>query len=277
MNELSISFVKYTGSGNDFVIIDDREDVITDVVYQEITELICNRNFGIGGDGIMVIKPSSDHDFRMLYFNSDGSPAGMCGNGGRCLADYYMRLTEKTTTKFITKSGTYTGKLLKNGHVQLGLIDPYDLDLEPKVGFEATYLNTGTQHLVVTVSNLAQTDVAASGRNLRFHQGLVSKGGANINFIQKVDNASIAIRTYEKGVEGETLACGTGTVAGAIVAYLKGLVAETPVKVKVKSGEWMEVGFTKDLKKVTLTGPVSLMFSGNMNLVKSENQWKFNS
>lgn len=267
----TIKFKKYTGAGNDFVLIDDRDDKISDSIFSEMTPVLCDRNFGIGGDGLMVIKPSSTHDFRMLYLNSDGSLAGMCGNGGRCISAFFSVLTGKTEVSFETLSGTYSAQITTT-EVALSMIDPYDF-AETNIP-DAFYLNTGTQHLVVMKTNLIELDVLSEGRKLRNSDFAKSKKGANVNFIQKIDESSIRIRTYEKGVEAETLACGTGTVAGAITAYQNGIVTQKPVIVKVHSGQLLTVNFNDEFKNVILSGPADYLFSGECNLKKNDqNTW----
>lgn len=269
----TIKFEKYTGAGNDFVLIDDRDDKFPDSLFSEWAPTLCDRNFGIGGDGLMVIKPSSTHDFRMLYLNSDGSLAGMCGNGGRCISAFFSVLAGKTEVRFETLSGTYSAHV-STGGVALSMIDPFDFT---ETGLpESYYLNTGTQHLVVLKANVDELDVFSEGRKLRYSEFAKSKNGANVNFIHKTNESSIRIRTYEKGVENETLACGTGTVAGAIVAFQTGLVTQKPVSVKVQSGQFLTVDFDKEFKNVILSGPADFLFSGQCNLQKDEkNKWVF--
>lgn len=269
MMHLNLNFEKYTGAGNDFILVDDRQDLIQDSVFSEIALLLCDRNFGIGGDGLMVIKPSSTLDFRMLYLNSDGSLAGMCGNGGRCISACFSILTGKTQIRFETLSGTYSARV-DGCQVALTMIDPFDFS---DTGIpDSFYLNTGTQHLVVLAKNLETLEVYSEGKKLRYSEFAKSKKGANVNFIEGIDDQSIRIRTYEKGVENETLACGTGTVAGAITAFRQGLVKSRPVNVKVQSGQILTVHFNDDFKDVVLTGPADFLFSGTVHLQKDEKQ-----
>ncbi|MCA0446678.1 MAG: diaminopimelate epimerase [Bacteroidetes bacterium] len=266
---ITLKFEKYTGAGNDFVLIDDRDDKVSDQTFSEMAPVLCDRNFGIGGDGLMVIKSSLTHDFRMLYLNSDGSLAGMCGNGGRCISAFFSVLTGKEIVRFETLSGTYSAQVTRN-QVALSMIDPFDFS---ETGIQDTYyLNTGTQHLVILKKDLENFDVFSEGKKLRYSDFAKSKNGANVNFIEGVDCNSIRIRTYEKGVENETLACGTGTVAGAIIAYRQGIVKTRPVSVKVQSGQLLTVDFNDDFKEVILTGPADFLFSGACQLQKENNQ-----
>lgn len=257
-----IDFVKYSGAGNDFILVDDRNLNHPDAVYSEICPKFCDRHFGVGSDGLMVIRPSEKYDFTMLYFNPDGSRAGMCGNGGRCISAYFSRLTGKTEIRFETLSGVYFAVIQQDG-VALTMIDPFDFT-DPGLD-SSLYLNTGTQHLVVFKPSVDLVPVDQEGRKLRFSAFADSKKGVNVNFVEITGPDSIKIRTYEKGVEAETLACGTGTVAGAIAAFRAGLISSQPVQVTVRSGKVLTVGFSPEFKNVVLSGSAEFIYSGTMS------------
>lgn len=263
---ITIKFEKYTGAGNDFVIIEDLANRCSDDFYQNLTPICCDRHFGIGGDGVMVIRKSDTCDFKMMYWNPDGSIAGMCGNGGRCIAMMYYRYFKKENLTFETRSGMYSAKILSDEVVELSMIDPYDFEKTPYLAEHSAYINTGTQHLVLPIQHIDQINVVEQGKLHRNSPFALNKGGANINFIEKQNASTIKIRTYEKGVEDETLACGTGTVAAAIVAFKNQLIDQKPVQVIVRSGEKLVVNFDNQYKNVTLTGQAKFLFSGEVTV-----------
>lgn len=265
----TIKFEKYTGAGNDFVIVEDVKNKHNDEFYQNIASLLCNRNFGIGGDGLMVIRSSEKQDFKMMYWNSDGSIAGMCGNGGRCISMMYHNYFQKDRFSFETRSGIYSSRIINDQQVELTMINPFDFEDRTPLTENSGYVNTGTQHVVIFERNIEHLNVFETGKKYRNSEFALSKGGANINFVEAVDHHSIKVRTYEKGVEDETLACGTGTVASAILSFKKGIVSEKPVEVTVKSGEKLFVNFDQVFQNVTLTGQAKFLFSGE---IKLENQ-----
>lgn len=263
---VNFSVHKFTGAGNDFVLIDDRENRFSDDWYATITPLLCNRFHGIGGDGLMVLRSSDRFDFRMHYLNSDGSLAGMCGNGARCLSEFFFLLTGTDRARFETRSGEYFAERKGTAQVALSLIKPFDFADVPGQDSETCYVNTGTQHLVVKVSGLDEIPVETDGRKLRYSEFAHSKGGSNVNFIEITGPGSLRIRTYEKGVEGETLACGTGTVAAAFAAFRKGWIAQPIVQVTVKSGSLLTV-YLQD--RPILEGPADYLFSSHLSLQKN--------
>lgn len=269
----TISFEKYTGAGNDFVIIEDVKNLHDDEFYQNIAALLCDRNFGIGGDGLMVIRSSDSQHFKMMYWNSDGSIAGMCGNGGRCISMMYHRYFQKKEFSFETRSGIYSSKILDDQTVELTMINPFDFIDETPLSKESGYVNTGTQHIVIFESKIESLNVFEIGRNFRNSEFALSKGGANINFVEVSDSHSIKVRTYEKGVEAETLACGTGTVASAILAFRKNKVHKKPIEVTVKSGEKLLVDFDQNYQNVILTGQAKFLFSGEIKINHDSNHF----
>lgn len=270
-----INFEKFTGAGNDFILINDFEYKLSDDFYQDVCSLLCSRGFGIGSDGLMVIRKSDKYDFKMMYWNPDGSIAGMCGNGGRCISMLYSKNTGKKQISFETRSGIYSAKILAADQVELTMINPFDFIDETPAPQPSGYANTGTQHWVISETDLENLDVNSVGRKWRNHQFALSKGGSNINFVKPTGQNSIKVRTYEKGVEAETLACGTGTVAAALISYRKAIISQKPVQVQVQSGEILTVGFDDQFQNVTLTGQAKFLFSGTCQVQKLGNQWRF--
>ena len=267
-----INFHKMVASGNDFVVIDNRRLFLKSL--KAFAKRVCQRNFGVGADGVLLMerpKKSSEADIKMRIFNSDGSEAEMCGNGARAAA-LYARKVLGFDQKFImeTKAGLVSC-VIKTWTVQVQLTAPFDYKAISKLKTSEGelpyyYINTGVPHVVSVVeSGLSDVDVAELGREVRFHKKFQPKG-ANVNFIQKSSARTLKIRTYERGVEDETLACGTGSVASAIVASLNGLVKQ-PVEVKTKSGEVLKINFDLEgetISNVTLEGNAEITFEGSI-------------
>ena len=264
---MDIPFWKMHGAGNDFILVDDRAGTFP-AADREWLERIAARRTGVGCDGIILIQPSGQADFRMRFFNPDGREAEMCGNGARCVARLAHELgLAPGRMVFETAAGAVRAEIL-GGPVRLQMTAPHGWRAEAPVDFGgATYVrhfvDTGVPHAVVPVADLAALDVAAFGAAVRYHPDY-APAGTNADFIDITGPSSLAIRTYERGVEGETLACGTGIVAGALIAGRLGLVAP-PVRVTPASGDQIEVDFrlTEDgADDVTLLGPAVTVFRG---------------
>ncbi len=263
-----LTFTKMNGAGNDFVMVDNR-DLRYDLDQAAIARL-CDRHRGVGADGLIAVEPpQGDADFRMRYYNADGGEAEMCGNGARCFARFASRVSGQTgEVKFETMAGVISAKL-HHGLVELAMSVPKDLapgtKLPVKEGkLTVHFVDTGVPHAVVFVDDLAAVDVVGQGSALRYHEHFKPKG-TNANFVAK-RGSDIAIRTYERGVEGETLACGTGVVAAALILNQVEEVA-SPIGVWVQGGDRLEVGFERDgrgYRKVTLTGPADFVFDGHV-------------
>ena len=264
-----LTFTKMNGAGNDFVMVDNR-DLRYELDRQAIAR-ICDRHRGVGADGLIAVEPpQKDGDFRMRYYNADGGEAEMCGNGARCFARFASRVSGQTgEVKFETMAGIISARL-HHGMVELGMSVPQGLalgaELEVK-GHKLTvhFVNTGVPHAVVFVDDLKGTDVLGLGAAIRYHEHFAPKG-TNANFVGRQEGRDIAIRTYERGVEGETLACGTGVVASALILNQREDVA-SPIGVWVKGGDRLEVGFERDggeYRNVTLTGPADFVFDGHV-------------
>jgi diaminopimelate epimerase len=266
---MTLEFVKMTGAGNDFIVADNRGATIS-LTREQVTRL-CHRQFGIGADGLMLLVPctSGKADWAWQFWNSDGSDAEMCGNGARCFARFIQRAVgwTKPTVSFETAAGVIRAEF-HGERVTVSLTAPHSLRLRERVPtsageLEVSSLNTGVPHAVVFVPDADQAMVLALGAELRQHEHFKPRG-TNVNFAQVKGPNHIRVRTYERGVEGETLACGTGVTAAALIsARLKGF--KSPVKVQVQGGDLLEVGFREDngeFGDVALTGPADFAFTG---------------
>ena len=269
-----MEFWKLQGSGNDFVIIDDRENSLENFLKEkglskeEFVKKVCAFHTGVGADGLILIKnpDNPENDFKWEFFNSDGSVAEMCGNGSRCAVRFaYEKGIAGKNVKFETLAGVIRAEVLNKRVIKVQLTpptEPQEKTLRTKEGdIRGFFINTGVPHFVVPVEDVEKINVIKLGRELRFHEEFQPKG-TNVNFIQPVSGDTIKIRTYERGVESETLACGTGATASAIVSYISGLVKKKPVKVVTKSGEELIIDFSENLKEVYLTGSVYKTFEG---------------
>lgn len=259
------------GAGNDFILMDNRAGKISLSTEQVVK--MCHRHRGIGADGIMLLVPSTSGkaDWAWDFYNADGSKAEMCGNGARCFARYIQRVTG-TTKKEITFD-TIAGMIhasFQGERVTIGLTSPHSLKLNEAVTLKngcATIhsLNTGVPHACLFVENADQAMVSSVGAEVRYHQHFAPKG-TNVNFVQVLGQNHIRVRTYERGVENETLACGTGVTASALIsAKLHNFTS--PVKIQVQGGDLLEVNFEKngeEFSNVRLTGPADFVFEGRI-------------
>jgi diaminopimelate epimerase len=259
------------GAGNDFVMIDNRSGDVC--LNPEQIVRICDRHHGVGADGILLLEKATDGaDFRMRYYNRDGGEAEMCGNGARCFARYAHKIaaTPKKLS-FETPAGVI-GAELHDELVTLRLNDPSDLQLNIALRIAdknrtVHFINSGVPHVVVPVSQIDEVDVRQDGAAIRRHEMFLPKG-ANVNFIEKRQGKRIAVRTYERGVENETLACGTGVVASALI-FAATENSSGPISVLVRGGDELTVAFEKDgseFRNVTLTGPAEFVFEGTIEL-----------
>ncbi len=266
-----IKFHKLVASGNDFIIIDNRKKIVKDP--KKFAAEVCRPHLGIGADGVLLIEPSKNADFFVRIVNADGSEAEACGNGYRCIGLYAHELLKFPKSMRVE---TLAGEIkidVNTEAVKAKLVDPteYHERLEiPNVNgqtLHAAFVNTGVPHVVIFTEKLAQTPVVELGRTIRHHKTFRPRG-TNVNFAEVTGKNSLSIRTYERGVEDETLACGTGTVASAIVANLTGRV-EVPVQVKTKSGEILKVYFERSrnrIQNVFLEGTAKFVFEGRMTI-----------
>ena len=259
------------GAGNDFILFDNRTGEIN-LDRNQIAQL-CDRHRGIGADGILLLEePTNRADFRMRYFNADGGEAEMCGNGARCFARFANQVGgQKAKISFETLAGVICAEL-KGDLVTLRMTEPTDLrlnvDLPVTAGNKTVhFINSGVPHVVIPVAKIEDADVRREGAAIRYHK-MFSPNGANVNFIEKRGPNKIAIRTYERGVEDETLACGTGIVASALI-FAASEDCQGPVTVLARGGDELQVGFaTADggFDNVTLTGPAEFVFEGTIEI-----------
>ena len=269
---MRLAFTKMNGAGNDFVIIDNR-NLSIHLDSGQIARL-CDRHRGVGADGLLAVEPPrGDADFRFRYYNADGSEAEMCGNGARCFGRYAARMVtdNRKVLHFETMAGNLSTRIIGDT-VELTMSDPFDLQIDSGIsvgglGSAIHSLNTGVPHALAFVDNLSGLDVRKIGSAIRHHSYFPN--GTNANFVEEVEPGHIAIRTYERGVEDETLACGTGMVACSIVYHLLNEIP-APIKVDVQGGDTLTIGFegTKEagFRKVTLTGPADFVFKGEISL-----------
>ena len=263
---MNLQFFKYQGAGNDFILVDDRSAVF-DVSNQELIEQLCDRRFGIGADGLMLLRSSEAYDFTMLYFNADGREGSMCGNGGRCIVAFANDLgLIKEQTVFDAVDGQHDATISNTRDaywVSLGMIPVNQIE---KIGQDG-FLDTGSPHYVRHVEDLTGMDVFQEGKKIRNNERF-QLVGTNVNFISVNQDKSLSIRTYERGVEDETLACGTGVTAAAIYAKYVGLLDQTHINVHALGGD-LKVSFNENngcYSNVRLEGPAKFVFKGEINV-----------
>jgi diaminopimelate epimerase len=268
--QMQIEFYKYQGTGNDFVMIDNRQDIFPKDNIQLIAHL-CDRRFGIGGDGLILLENDTvasnlamTTDFKMVYYNSDGNQSSMCGNGGRCLVAFAKKLNViQNSTTFIATDGLHHATVADNGIVSLQMIDVTEVKITP----DYVFMNTGSPHHVQLVDDLEHYNVKENGARIRYGE-LYGKSGSNINFVKKTDATTFSLRTYERGVEDETLACGTGATAVAIAMNVIGETSETSINLNVEGGK-LAVSFDKkdgQFTNVFLKGPAEFVFKGEIEI-----------
>jgi diaminopimelate epimerase len=270
---MTLQFVKMNGAGNDFVMLDNRD--LSLALSGDQIACLCDRHRGIGADGLLLVEPATGSgDFKMRYYNADGGEAEMCGNGARCFGRFVNHLHGGTLARirFETLAGLISAEF-EHGQVRINMSAPFDLKLAqtlPVAGESLTVhsVNTGVPHAVVFFDDVDAVDVRKLGAGLRYHEAFAPKG-TNANFAQVLAPDSIRIRTYERGVEDETLACGTGMVASALIHHeLTG--APSPIRVKVQGGDTLAVGFEEsaphEYTNVTLFGPADFVFTGSVEI-----------
>ena len=276
---MNISFTKMVGAGNDFVVVDARRRPRAGLDWASLSRTLCDRHTGIGADGVLVLEPSRAADARMRVFNPDGSEAEMCGNGARCVGLYLKNGAEQGPVRIETKAGVLSGQV-RSGRVAIRMTDPADLRLDVPVVVDGRRwrfgcVNTGVPHAVVRVDNLGAVDVQGLGRAVRFHRKFAPHG-SNVNFIQTDSRHPdrLRIRTYERGVEAETLACGTGMAAAAILhAVTRRPVREGRIHIEVRprSGDVIIVSLTVSRRgaalrvgDVVMEGAATRVFDGTV-------------
>ncbi|MFO7783548.1 MAG: diaminopimelate epimerase [Thermodesulfobacteriota bacterium] len=268
-----LEFWKMNGSGNDFILIDNRDGRIAEESMGRLVEQVCRRRESVGADGVIFVQNSVTHDFSWRFFNADGGEAEMCGNGGRCVARFaHLNGIAGKEMTFETQSGPIwaevRGRVVTVLMPQPSEID-LDIDLPAGEGWKsADFVNTGVPHVVLRVEDLVHCPVVELGRMIRNH-ALFAPNGTNADFIRVTGPDSLEIRTYERGVEDETLACGTGAMAAALVSARRGLVA-SPARVKTRSGEEILIHFEKKeeegtFSRVRLEGSTSIVYRARLD------------
>lgn len=259
---MQISFYKYQGTGNDFVLIDNRDHSVS--LTNEQVAFICDRRFGVGADGLMLLEREPGADFKMVYYNSDGNQSSMCGNGGRCITAFAKHLGMITNeARFLAVDGIHEA-VINGDQVSLKMADVKQIE----AGEDYFFLNTGSPHYVKMVHEIENFDVVGEGKKIRYNARFTEEG-TNVNFIEKKED-ELFVRTYERGVEDETWSCGTGVTAAALVASLKGLSnSKNNCLIKTKGGV-LEVTFEKVLEQnfynIWLKGPALMVFKGTIEL-----------
>jgi diaminopimelate epimerase len=266
-----IAFTKMAGAGNDFIMINNADSSFS-LDWSSFAASMCPPKTGIGADGVIVIEPDTETDFTFRIFNADGSEAEMCGNGARCAALFaHAQGIAGTTMRFRTLAGIIGARI--DGHeVAVEMTEPFGLKTQIEIPLQGSgrtvhFVNTGVPHTILFTPRLDDEDVPGIGRLVRFHEHF-APAGTNADFVEVQGPGSIRVRTYERGVEGETLACGTGAVASAIVSHHLGKVQEVPVLVRMKGGD-LKIDFTTDhsgYTRVWLMGPVNTVFTGQVSL-----------
>ncbi|MCB0706974.1 MAG: diaminopimelate epimerase [Saprospiraceae bacterium] len=259
---MEIPFTKYQGAGNDFIMIDCRQKSYLDVSDSARVVRMCNRRFGIGADGLILLKNHPDYDFEMTYFNADGREGSMCGNGGRCIAAFAKALgLIQNECLFLAVDGLHRALIQDNGWVELQMQNVDTLEIGP----DDTFLDTGSPHLVKFVDKVSEIDIHSEGKKIR-ESARFAPGGTNVNFVQAWDDF-LFVATFERGVEEETLACGTGVTAAALVHHVRSLATpgtySQPISTK---GADLEVRFTYTasgtFEDIWLCGPAVRVFEG---------------
>ncbi|QMW06117.1 diaminopimelate epimerase [Spirosoma foliorum] len=259
---MTLEFFKYQGTGNDFVLIDDRNETFP-ASDQALVERLCDRRFGIGADGLILLRNDPQYHFRMVYFNADGAEGSMCGNGGRCIVRFAhdLGLFERET-RFLAVDGEHIAFVTEET-VSLKMSDVTGIDNRGGL----TFLNTGSPHVVQFVDDLESLDVVKEGRAIRY-DARFQPGGTNVNFVQPIDGGTLFVRTYERGVEDETYSCGTGVTAVALVAHQQ-LNMPDPVLIKTLGGN-LRVSFNaktqEQFDSIHLIGPAKRVFAGTITV-----------
>ncbi len=264
MNTSKLIFHKYQGCGNDLIIIDNRNHLF-DIDNQDLIANLCDRHFGIGADGLMLLNSSSEYDFEMQYFNSDGKVGSMCGNGGRCIVAFAEHQgIIKNSTRFLASDGSHYAEIIKKDIIRLQMND-VETD-------NAIFINTGSPHHLEFVEEINDLNVFSEGKQIRFSKQY-APNGTNVNFIKQKRN-KLFVRTYERGVEDETLSCGTGVVASAIAFAIKNdKFGKQEYIIETKGGK-LKVQFQRNNKlfvDIFLEGYAKLVFKGEIGDLKCDN------
>lgn len=261
---MMLTFYKYQGTGNDFIMIDNR-----DLSFKKDTKIIahlCDRRFGIGADGLILLENDNSSDFKMVYYNADGHESTMCGNGGRCIVAFAKKLAViQNQTTFSAIDGLHNAKIDSDNRVDLQMNDVKSIEVNETFYF----LNTGSPHHVEWVENAEKVAVKKEGAEIRYSDKY-KPNGTNVNFVQAIDVNRILVRTYERGVEDETLSCGTGVTAAALAYHFSGKTESKKIDIQTLGGN-LQVSFdfqNKHYSSVFLIGPTQFVFQGTIDLKK---------
>jgi len=264
-----IRFSKMSGAGNDFIVIDNMK---RDIGFTEPQiRRFCKRRTGIGADGLILVEPSEHYDFTMKYFNADGRPGSMCGNGGRCAA-YFARVAgiAGDATVFEANENRYEAWVTGPELVKLKMAVPEDFRNNFYAnGFSCHFVDTGSPHTIIYTEGLDTFNVDDAGSAIRNNTDLFPQG-TNVNFLEVTGPDTLNVRTFERGVEAETLACGTGAVAAALMSYRLGKLASTSVSVSVRSGDVLQIDFSENMQEVFLSGPAHIVYTGTATFPDDE-------
>lgn len=262
---MTIEFYKFEGSGNDFIIIDNRKLQIN--LSNAQIQKLCDRKFGIGADGLLIYSESREFDFNMTYFNADGYEGSMCGNGGRCMIAFSYFLGNINKQKFDAADGYHEGNVIESISVNQWLVDLKMTNISDYKQINNSFeINTGSPHFINFVEKVNNIDVFTEGKKIR-NNSTYAENGINVNFVEQ-NNNNLFVRTYERGVENETLSCGTGVTASALAFAIKKNLNEGNVKIQTLGGH-LEVRFTKEnntFKDIWLRGPATLVFKGKIEI-----------
>jgi diaminopimelate epimerase len=271
--DMAVQFTKMSGSGNDFIIIDNRVPVMDDDKKRDFVRRVCDRRMSIGADGVIFVENSEKADIKWDFYNDDGSTPDMCGNGGRCVARYAVEKKIAPAELTLETLAGIIGAKVDAANVRIKLTSPENLQQDIAVTlngaqYQIDCLNTGVPHAIIYSDNIEDVNVKEAGHGIRFHKAF-APAGTNVNFVQKVGDRALKIRTYERGVEDETLACGTGVVASALLSCYKNLV-QPPVEVETRGGDILKVDFELPngegglVADVYLEGPTRIAFEGQL-------------
>ncbi len=261
---MQLTFYKYQGTGNDFIMVDNRSHVLSKN-DTNLIQFLCDRRFGIGADGLILLEDPLDprEDFKMVYFNADGNESSMCGNGGRCLVAFAKFLGIISERAAFTAIDGFHEAVIENELVGLKMTDVAGVEEKGN----AFFLNTGSPHHVIFSEGVDEVDVNKEGAKIRFSEAYAAKGGTNVNFAALMDEATFKVRTYERGVENETLSCGTGVTAVALAAHATGRTSASTVHLTTPGGE-LSVKFNSEgntYKDIWLTGPAKMVYKGEIS------------
>ncbi len=267
----AIAFYKMSGCGNDFIIIDNRSKSLSVSDYPQLARKLCHRRLSLGADGMIYLEPSASADFKWRFYNSDGSVAEMCGNGARCVARFaYLNGITGSPLSFETDAGIVAAEVVED-RIKIRMTDATGFRTDETLmvsdgNIQYDAVNTGVPHVVIHVDDVNSVDVAGQGREIRYHDTF-KPAGTNVNFVSSSEDEGFAIRTYERGVEGETLACGTGCVAAALILGAK-MELKSPIDLKTRSGNRLRIYFNRiadGFDQIFLEGDARIICSGQLH------------